>query len=181
MKKGRSEQPMRQLEEIEKEEIRDLLNAGWMTHDAMWFSHCVAEFGIEQTNRINRAAVRSMAAVEAKRIKKLLGMRTVESYDEIRHFVTTGFGLIRGSFMRFEFDFPGDNLFVWKVPRCFAHDGVKRLGHIDRYECGIVERIIGWFEALGIGYSIDPAPNGCLMHRQGKCEMVIRLHLEAAV
>ena len=53
------------LDGVEKEVIRDLLGKGWLTHDGMWFYHCLQECGIEKTNKINRAAVEALAAVEA--------------------------------------------------------------------------------------------------------------------
>jgi hypothetical protein len=59
---------------LEKNELKELLNKGWMTHDAMWFLNCMKECGIEQTNKINKAAVRDMAAIEIKRHQKALGV-----------------------------------------------------------------------------------------------------------
>ena len=55
---------------LEKKELKDLLVKCWMTHDAMWFYHCLQECGIEKTNRINRAAVKAVAAVEIRRLRK---------------------------------------------------------------------------------------------------------------
>ena len=42
------------------DELKELLIKGWMTHDGMWFYHCLQECGIEKTNRINKAAIRAM-------------------------------------------------------------------------------------------------------------------------
>ena len=47
---------------LETKELKELLIKCWMTHDAMWFYHCLQECGIEKTNRINRAAVKAVAA-----------------------------------------------------------------------------------------------------------------------
>jgi hypothetical protein len=47
---------------LETGQLKELLNKGWMTHDAMWFYNCLQEVGIEKTNKINRAAVKMMAA-----------------------------------------------------------------------------------------------------------------------
>lgn len=33
---------------LQKNELKELLNKGWMTHDAMWFYNCLQEFGIER-------------------------------------------------------------------------------------------------------------------------------------
>ena len=40
---------------------------------------------------------------------------------------------------------------------------------IDQYECGIYDRIEGWFEGLGIKFKVSPRIDGCLMHQGKKC------------
>ena len=161
---------MKTYSEIDKDDLKDLLNSNWMTHDAMWVSHCIKEIGMEKTNLVNKAAVRSMAKVEAKSLKKLLGIKKISSYQEIINFMLTGFEIIKGPFMKFEMEFPGENIFLWKIPRCFAYEGMKRVGVIDQYECGIVERVYGWFEELEIKYTVESDSKGCNMHEYGKCE-----------
>ena len=32
------------LAKVDKEELRDLLGKGWLTHDGMWFVHAAADF-----------------------------------------------------------------------------------------------------------------------------------------
>ena len=56
---------------------------------------------------------------------------------------------------------------AWK--QCFAHDGIKALGVIDKYECGIMDRVEGWFDTLGIKYDVEPKVTGCMMHTEGRC------------
>jgi len=41
----------------------------------------------------------------------------------------------------------------------------------------VMYRIECWLEALGIGYSMDPKIDGCLMHEKGACEGEIRVFL----
>jgi hypothetical protein len=160
---------MRTYEELGRDELRELLNRSWMTHDAMWFYNCLQAIGIEKTNPINRAAVRSMAQVEAKRIKKALDYGEIKGFGDIRRFLENGFQILRGEFMKFELSFPEENRLHWEIPRCFAYEGVKALGVIDNYECGIFDRAHGWFEALGVKYEMKPLVRECLMHRTGKC------------
>jgi len=164
---------MRSYAEIEKKQIQEFLTTGWISHDAAWLSLCAAELGMDRTNALNRAAARQMARGEARRILRLLGVRVIENYEELQQFLLTGFELIRGSFMRFELDFPGENRMVWAVPRCFAHDGMKKMNLIHEYQCGIVERVLGWMEALQIPIRIEPHPVGCLMHEHGQCRMIV--------
>jgi len=58
------------LNRVGKKEIRDLLGKGWLTHDGMWFYHTQQELGVEKANILNKAAIRSLAPIEIKRVKK---------------------------------------------------------------------------------------------------------------
>ncbi|EPG64880.1 DUF6125 family protein [Leptospira wolffii] len=162
---------MTKYEDLGKETVRELLNANWMTHDALWFANCIQEFGIEKANLVNKASVRMMAKAEAKRLRRALQVRKVRTFQELEEFIDTGFRVIRGNFMDFEILFERPSTIIWKVPRCFAYEGVKRLGYIESYHCGIVDRMAGWLDELGISYEIDPVFGGCLKHTVGRCEM----------
>jgi hypothetical protein len=70
---------------IQKDELKELLNKGWMTHDAMWFVNCLKEFGIESTNKINKAAIRDMSAVEIKRMQKAARVGPIKTFDAFRY------------------------------------------------------------------------------------------------
>jgi hypothetical protein len=54
----------------------------------------------------------------------------------------------------------------------------KGLGMIDRYDCGIFERIEGWFNGLGIRYDILPNVPGCMMYTKGECYRDIQFYFE---
>jgi hypothetical protein len=64
------------------DEREDLLRKNWMTHDAMWFFHTLQECGIETANKINHAAIRAMAAVEVRRITKILGIGEIRTLTD---------------------------------------------------------------------------------------------------
>ena len=65
---------MRLIKNISQKETVDLLNKCWMTHDGMWFFHCLQEFGIDAANKINKSAIKSLASIEIQRIKNTLGI-----------------------------------------------------------------------------------------------------------
>jgi len=155
----------------EEHAVKELIIKNWMTHDAMWFVHSMNEIGIEATNRVNRKAVKSMAIIEIKRLKKLLGVPSIDTFDDLAEFIVRAFETIRGDFMELSYSFPMHNLIrgEWKQDTCFAYQGIKKIGAIDRYECGIFERIEGWFEGLGIEYDVEPKVTGCMMRTDGKC------------
>jgi hypothetical protein len=157
------------MKTLKKNELKEILIKNWMTHDAMWFYHCLQECGIEKTNKINKAAIRSMAAIEIKRIQKVVGIDKVKTFEDLKMIVNAAFNVLTGDFMDFTYSFPSGNALHGEWKNCFAYNGVKQLGVLDRYQCGIMERICGWFDGLRIKYSVSPPMAGYMMHTDGKC------------
>jgi len=154
---------------LEKDALKELLVKNWMTHDAMWFYNCLQECGIEKTNKINKAAIRDMAAIEIKRIQKAVGAGNLDTWDEFKRFFKKTMGIVTGKFMKYTYSLPARNIMHGEWKSCFAYEGVKALGVIDRYECGIMLRIDTWLHTLGIKYEVEPKITGCMMHTDGKC------------
>ena len=122
---------------LEPSQVKELLNKNWMTHDAMWFFHCLQPYGMEETNQLNRAAVRSMARIEAGRLAKALGIASVGSLQDLRCFVDGAFPVAKADFMDFSYEFlQGGSLRV-EMGQCFAPKGMQRLGGPDQYRRGI--------------------------------------------
>ncbi|MFH2007096.1 MAG: DUF6125 family protein [bacterium] len=165
------------LQSVSKDEIRELLSKGWMTHDAMWFAHSVAALGIDKTNEVNRAAVRSMAHIELSRLKKLLGVQDIRSFGELQSFVTTASELIKPRFMKYRlrFEAPDVMRWEWEDGQCFAYQGIKSLGLLDRYRCGIFVRVEAWLDGLGIAFERTPAGDACSMRNGGRCNREFRV------
>jgi hypothetical protein len=163
---------------LEQDELKELLNKNWMTHDAMWFYNCLEEFGIEKTNKINKAAIRTMAAIEIKRYQKALKISRFDSFDELDHFFKLVMMIVSGKFMKYNFSFQEKNIIHAEWQSCFAYEGMKGLGVADRYECGIMLRIETWFEALGIKYEVEPKVTGCMMHTESRCFRDYRFFFE---
>ena len=154
---------------ISRAQMKEVLNKNWMTHDGMWFYHCMKECGMEKTNRVNKAAVKSMALIEAKRLLALLQMESPSNFDEFRAFIDGAYDVIKADFMKFDYAFDGNSFLRMDMKQCFAYEGMKRIGAIQQYECGIFERVEGWFEGLGIRYEVSPRVKGCMMHSEGHC------------
>jgi len=171
---------MELMNTLDKYEIREFFSKNWLTHDAMWFYHSLQESGAEQANRINRAAVKSMAGIEIHRILKLMNIekKPVAAFDQLKEIIDTTYKLIKPGFMKLYYDFPEKNLFHGGFHECFAYEGVKKFGMIDMYQCGIVMRVQGWLEALGVEYRMEPEFTGCLMNENGKCEIIFRFNLD---
>jgi hypothetical protein len=163
--------PLRAAEQLSRKEITDLLHKGWMSHDGMWFYHCLKEFGIEKANTLNKAAIQSLAPLEMKRLKKLLGVEKVETFEEFKALFTGSFELLIADFMNARMTFPEKNVFHWEfVPeQCFAYKGMQNMGVIEDYECGVVYRVECWIACLGIPYRVSPRVTKCMMRDKGFC------------
>ena len=163
------------LNKIGKREIRDLLGKGGLTHDGMWFYHTYQELGIEKANKLNKAAIRSLAPIEIKRVKKALGIggEKIGTFEELKDFMLEALEVIlpNSVFENFRFRASSKDLlhWEWESGECFAYKGMKQIGIIDGYRCGVMYRIECWLEALGIKYSIDPKIDKCIMHEKGAC------------
>ena len=59
----------------------------------------------------------------------------------------------------------------------FAYKGMKKIGIIDGYNCGVMYRIECWLEAMGIPFSVNPKISKCMMHEKGACSGNIRVML----
>ena len=157
------------MKSLDKKELKELLVKCWMTHDGLWFYHCLQECGIEKTSRINQAAARAIGVIEAKRIKKALGLEKVDSFEKLVELVREGFDIVRGDFMQFEHDFSSHNMMHITTKRCFAYEGITKMGAIDGYDCGIFARMAGWLDGLDIQYEVSPPIKGCMLHSKGDC------------
>ena len=154
---------------MEKKELKELLIKCWMTHDGMWFYHCQQECGMEITNKINKAAIRSMSRIEINRIVNMFKIGEIETFKDLQNLIKKTFELFKAEFMKFEYSFPSTNKMRFEMHKCFAYDGIKRIGVLDQYDCGIYDRIEGWFNSLNIKYKVTPEINGCLIHNTGEC------------
>jgi len=157
------------MKSLDTKKLKELLVKCWMTHDGLWFYHCLQECGIEKTSRINQAAARAIGSIEAKRIKRALGFEKVDSFEELKELVREGFEVVRGDFMKFTHDFSSHNVLHITTNRCFAYEGIKKMGAIDGYDCGIFVRMAGWFDGLEIQYEVSPPIQGCMLHAEGNC------------
>lgn len=171
------------LDRIEKAELRDLLGKGWLTHDGMWFYHTCQACGIEQTNALNKAAIKSLAPIEVERAKRIMRIdkERLDTFVELMDFLLAALELTlpRSIFQQIHFRSTARNIihWEWESGQCFAYKGMKQIGTIVGYQCGVMYRIECWLEALGIRYSIHPRIDGCLMQATGWCQGDIHVFL----
>ena len=166
------------MKSLNEKEIRELILKSWMTHDGMWFLHCLRKTGIEKTNKINKAASRGLGLIESKRYKKSLGIEEIKTFIELKNFIDRVIEIVKADFMKFSYDFSIENECHFEMHRCFAYEGIKRIGVLDDYICGIYDRIEGWFDGLGIKYEVSPQIDRCLMNEGKKCRRIFKYYFK---
>ena len=80
--------------------------------------------------------------------------------------------------MTFRVEYPGENMQRMHVLDCFAFNGMHKAGLVSEYECGIFERIEGWFDAMGLAYGRSPDLSRCLKHRGKDCVVTFRFKFD---
>lgn len=167
---------VRSFNDVDKEELRELLGKGWLTHDGAWFLSVSAECGVDAANRLNKAAIKAMVPFEVQRLCKVMSVDGSKLTDAVRivEFMQEGLRLIlpQSVLTRFHLDAQGKNIVSWEWEKgeCFAYKGMSRAGVIDRYDCGVMYRIECWFENLGLKFQRDVKLDGCRMHSEGSCK-----------
>lgn len=166
------------LDKLEKEDLKNLLVKNWMTHDGAWFLNTYLQFGIKEANKLNKRAIRTLSSFEVKRIKEHSGLKNSEitNYAELKEFVNNAFSILKGDFMRFNYSFPGNNRVHWEMGKCFAYEGMKKLGVQEEYECGVIYRVSCWLKELGLRHTIEPEVDRCLKNIKGECcgDIIVR-------
>ena len=159
------------MRKLDQSELKELLLKCWMTHDGSWFYHCLQEFGIYTANRLNKAAIKTLAEIELPRITKAreIEIGGTPTPAILRQALKGAFSVVKGEFMDFDYYFPSENVMEWKVNKCFAYEGMKRLGISDGYECGLLYRVGAWIDILGVDYEIATPVQGCMMNEKGFC------------
>ena len=172
------------IDRISKNNIRDLLGKGWLTHDGMWFYHTYRALGMETANELNKAAIKSLAPIEIKRVKKILGLSEEDSlnFNDLEAFMKGALEITLPSsvFTKLQFSSTRQNTLHWEWEKgeCFAYKGMQMMGIVDEYRCGVMYRIECWLEAMGIEFSMNPRVNKCIMHEQGICTGDISVTIE---
>jgi hypothetical protein len=84
----------------------------------MWFYHTYQELGVEKANKLNKAAIRSLAPIEIKRVKKAIGIggEKIGTFEELKDFMLEALGI------KYSID-P-------KIDKCMMHEKGACLGDI---------------------------------------------------
>lgn len=166
---------MKAVEGIRSAEIKEFLGKSWLTHDGMWFFSVYQSYGIDAANKLNRAAIKGMAPFEVNRCKRLLGIEKerLTTFGEVEHFMDGALRVIlpESILSVSSFTAPSRNVirWEWQEGRCFAYEGMKRLGIADQYVCGVIYRLECWFDCLQIPYTVNPKLGPCMMAKTGSC------------
>ena len=160
------------------EQVKDYLLKNWMTHDALWYREAASRFGMSEASPMNLRVCRSLGRIEFKRLMKATGSNSPKGMAQLKKLYEAALRILVPPFMETEVDFQRDNAILFKTRTCFAHEGMTEAGLIDEYECGIFERIKGWFDAMEVDYTLRPDLSRCLKYRGQKCHVTVDFHFK---
>ena len=163
------------LSGLSPEERQALLVKCWMSHDARWFTAVAMNHGMQAANRANQAAVREEGKVEARRLARAAGLGPVQNASDFLLAQEVFIGLLGPDLLDYDVVQTGDDGWRIEIKRCFAFDNVSRAGVADQYECGILPRVQGWLEGLGLPYEMTPPLGKCLKAQGRECVYTLRL------
>ena len=163
---------------LEGEDLRVFLVNNWMTHDALWYGEVASRFGMAEASPMNLRVCRSLGKIEFKRFLKATGASRPDGMRALREMFDQAWRVFVPPSFDGEVDFRADDTMVMKNAECFAHKGMVRAGLIGEYECGIFERIEGWFDAMGLDYTRTPDLSRCLKYKGEECVVTIQFRFE---
>ena len=166
------------LQTINKEHLRNFLIKNWMTHDALWYGEVARKFGMVEASPMNLRVCRNLGRIEFGRLMKVVDAPSPKNIDEYRELFELGKQVFFPDFATAKISYPGNNSQIFDFLDCFAYRGMKKLGLLPDYECGIFVRIEGWFDAMGLNYTRTPDLSRCLMLKGKKCRIAVRFHFE---
>jgi len=167
---------MKQLKDISRDDLRELLGKGWLTHDGMWFYTVNSHLGTEATSRLNKQAIKAMAPFEVQRLLRIMEMskEDLKDTESVVQFMRNAMSLILPDSVVTTFHLEvkpaGSIRYRWQKNECFAYKGISRIGVISKYECGVMYRIECWMRELGLQFKANPELILCQMHETGCCE-----------
>ena len=156
------------------EEVQDLLVRCWMTHDGMWFYHCFSEFGAAKASELNLRAIESLSHFEVRRVCRAVGLDSVRTLADFDLFWRAAEDLVLADFMGGDMTRPEPGIMRVDWKKCFAYEGLTRIGAIEDYRCGVYHRLEEWFRRLELDFEARPAFERCQMLETGRCRREYR-------
>jgi hypothetical protein len=166
------------LRKIKKDQLSDLLIKNWMTHDALWYGEVAAKFGMADASPMNLRVCRKLGQIEYGRLMKMVEAPPPINMEEYQKLFELGKQVFFPEFVSVQIDYPGNDAQIFRLLDCFAHRGMKKAGLLPDYECGIFERIEGWFDAMELNYTRTPDLSRCLKFRGKECTVTVQFHFE---
>jgi hypothetical protein len=163
---------------LDREQLRNILITNWMTHDALWYGELASRFGMTEASPMNLRVCRKLGSIEFGRLMKMAGVSPPRDMVEYREVFELGKQVFFPDFMSVEILYPEKDTQVFQVIDCFAHRGMEKAGLISDYECGIFERIEGWFDAMGLEYKRTPDLSRCLKFMGEDCTVTVKFKFE---
>lgn len=129
----------------------DRLQRLWWLHDALWYQGVAKRFGFKVANEINLEAIRPVAKRAMKAVLADLdrkGKRDLSAKGVIACFREASALMWPPPMTAWEAKIVDGKIVEVMVTRCYAIEGIKRIGAAEAYECPCIAVREGWLQAL---------------------------------
>jgi len=165
-------------QKISREQLRSLLIKNWMAHDGLWYGEVAAAYGMAEASPMNIRVCRKLGQVEFRRLMKMFEKPAPKNMTEYRELFDLGREAFFPDFVTVRVEYPGNDNQDFHFDDCFAHRAMMKTGLLPEYECGIFERVEGWFDAMGLSYTRSPDLSRCLKLEGGPCDITVQFRFE---
>jgi hypothetical protein len=142
-------------------EISNRLQRLWWLHDALWYQGVAKRFGFEVANEINQEAIKPIAkrAMRAVLVDQNLDRRDLGVEDVIACFRKVSDLMWPPPMTEWDAKVINEETIEVTITKCYAIEGIKRIGAAEAYECPCIAVRAGWLEALGLKARQEIAAN----------------------
>jgi hypothetical protein len=159
---------------LDRDALKRILIQNWMIHDGLWYNEVASQFGMGEASPMNVRVCRKLGSIEFSQLMKMAGASSPRNMDEFQELLELGTDVFVPEFQTVKVEYPGDDTQVFRMVECFAQKAMERAGLLPEYECGIFERIEGWFDAMGLKYTRTPDLSRCLRFKGQECVITVK-------
>jgi len=141
----------RTIDDLDHEKLKELLDnwaKNWLAHDGLWFQAVEAHFGLEAAMELDAEAWGRFTAIEAQRIKELLGLPDRGGLDALEE--ALNFRLY-ARLNRQKAERVAPDKLVFRMVDCRVQSARRRKGMPD-FPC----KPVGLVEYTGFAKAVDP-------------------------
>jgi hypothetical protein len=160
------------IHKISAEQLTEMLEKNWRSHDGRWQIAVVMEFGWEYGNKLNLKVTRELGKTIMFRLMKILGISRVTTINELRDLIVTAVSLNFAHAMdENQVTCQSGASIHFAINNCVIYDTIRQANATGKYECGCFALRAGFCDAFNLRTAQQC--NKCLMKDDDACDIIL--------